>query len=152
VLHLCDVDKLLLAANVGDASRPGSNTVSLVDVASRVMIADPPQIIVVEPSPPRVARVLPVPAAGPHGLEVDLDTDRLFCACDAGQLIVLDAHTGQIAAVCALAGAPDVIFFNSARHHLYVAIGDPGLVEVFDTDSLDRLQSVATEPGAHTCL
>ena len=167
--------RLLLAANVGDPSRPGSYTVSLVEVPRRAMIADlpvpgrtrwtiyhpkldvffvniadPPQIIVVEPSPPRIARAFPVPAAGPHGLDLDLEADRLFCACDAGRLIVLDARTGQIKAERELAGAPDVIFFNPALHHLYVAIGDPGLVEVYDTDSLDRLQTVTTEPGAHT--
>jgi len=173
-LAYAPLHRLLLAANVGDPSRPGSYTVSLVDVPGRAMIADlpapgrtrwttyhpkldvffvniadPPQIIVVEPSPPRIARAFPVPAAGPHGLDLDLEADRLFCACDAGRLIVLDARTGQIKAECDLAGAPDVIFFNPALHHLYVAIGDPGLVEVYDTDSLDRLQTVTTEPGAH---
>jgi DNA-binding beta-propeller fold protein YncE len=34
--------------------------------------------------------------------------------------------------------------------HLYVAVGDPGVVDVFDTDTLSRLETVATEKGAHT--
>jgi DNA-binding beta-propeller fold protein YncE len=174
-LAYAPLHSLLLAANVGDPARPGSHTVSLVDVPGRAMIADlpvpgrtrwtvyhpgqdvfliniadPPQIMVVAPAPPRLLRAFSVPAAGPHGLDLDLATDRLFCACDAGQLLVLDAQTGQVTAERALAGAPDVIFFNPGLRHLYVAIGDPGLIEVFDTDSLELLQRVTTEPGAHT--
>ena len=42
------------------------------------------------------------------------------------------------------------IFFNAALRHLYVAIGDPGVIEIFDTESMRRIESVATERGAHT--
>jgi DNA-binding beta-propeller fold protein YncE len=166
----------LLAANVGDPARPGSHTVSIVEVSRRkwvadvpvpgrtrwvvyhpgqdvflVNIADPAQIVVIEPAdPPRLAQVYPIPAAGPHGLDLDLAADRLFCACDAGRLIVLDARTGRVTAERTIAGVPDVIFFNAALRHLYLAIGEPGLIEVFDTDSLERVEAVTTEPGAHT--
>ena len=37
-----------------------------------------------------------------------------------------------------------------ALRHLYVAIGDPGVVDVFDTDRLKRIETVQTEPGANT--
>ena len=43
-----------------------------------------------------------------------------------------------------------MIFFNRALRHLYVAIGDPGVVDVFDTDEMMRLETIHTEPGAHT--
>ena len=49
-----------------------------------------------------------------------------------------------------LAGVPDVIFFNRERQHLYVAIGEPGLIEVFETDHMRRLETIRTEAGAHT--
>ena len=49
-----------------------------------------------------------------------------------------------------IAGVPDVIFFHAARRHLYVAVGDPGLIEVFDTATLRRCATVPTETGAHT--
>jgi hypothetical protein len=49
-----------------------------------------------------------------------------------------------------LSGSPDVIFFNRVLRHLYVAIGDPGTVDVFDTDRMERIETVQTEPGAHT--
>jgi DNA-binding beta-propeller fold protein YncE len=43
-----------------------------------------------------------------------------------------------------------VIFFNRVLRHLYVAIGDPGVVDVFDTDVMERIETVQTERGAHT--
>ncbi len=167
---------LLLAANVGNPAKPGSFTVSLVDASARAMIADvpvsgrtrwvifdgeaesfyvniadPPQVAVIEASNPRsVARTIEVPAAGPHGLDLEAGTQRLFCACDGKALVVLDARSGAVLAQADLSGVPDVIFFNRERRHLYVAIGDPGLIEVFDTDQVRRLEAVRTEAGAHT--
>src|SRR5881296_4713252 len=84
--------RLLLAANVGDPSRRGSFTVSLVDVSRAavianipvpgrtrwavfdeesgrfyVNIADPPQMVVVDSAhPTRLAAAFPMPAQGPH--------------------------------------------------------------------------------------
>ncbi len=49
-----------------------------------------------------------------------------------------------------IAGVTDVIFFNAARRHLSVAIGEPELIEVFDTEPLRRRATVPTENGAHT--
>ncbi len=167
---------LLLAANVGDPSRPSSFTVSAVDVKSRTMIADipvagrtrwtvfdaaagrfyvnianPAQIAIVESAKPdRVARTFPVSAVGPHGLDLEAATGRLFCACDDGALVVLDAGSGVELMRADLAGPPDVIFLNRDRRHLYVAVGDPGLVEVFETGRMQRVDAVRTEAGAHT--
>ena len=168
--------RLLLAANVGDPSVAGSFTVSIVDLAAEAMIADvpvagrtrwavfdpgtasfhvnvadPPQIAIIEAGHPgRVARTIAVPAAGPHGLELDVASGRLFCACDAKRLLALDARSGDVLAEAPLAGVPDVIFLNRHLRHLYVAVGDPGLIEVFETDRLRRLETVPTERGAHT--
>ena len=166
---------LLLAANVGDPQQPGSFTVTLVDVAQQsrlvdlavpgrtrwtvydaqaeafyVNIADPAQILVIAAGDRRIARAYSIPAAGPHGLDLDAARRRLFCACDGQRLVCLEAQTGTILNEVALEGGPDVIFFNPALKHLYVASGDPGLIEVFDTDSLRRIEAVPTEPGAHT--
>ena len=167
---------LLMAANVGDPSAPGSFTVSVVDGSARAMIADipvsgrtrwtvfdaevgcfyvnianPAQIEIVESANPgQIARTFLVSAVGPHGLDLDTATHRLFCACDGGALVVLDARSGTELARAELAGVPDVIFFNRDRRHLYVAIGDPGLIEVFETDGMRRIEVIRTEAGAHT--
>jgi DNA-binding beta-propeller fold protein YncE len=169
---------LLLAANVGSPDIPDSFTLSIVDVQRREMIysipvpgrtrwavfdaisnafyvniADPAQIVIVDAAhPDRVAKTLAVPAAGPHGLDLDIENRRLFCACDAGILIVINIANGAIQGEAALSGIPDVIFYNPALSHLYVAIGDPGVIDVYDTTSLTKLETVPTEKGAHTIV
>lgn len=167
---------VLIAANVGDPARSRSFSLSVVGVEARAMvadipvsgrtrwavfdpetgwfyvnIADPPLIAIIESANPgHVARSFPVSAAGPHGLDLDATTGRLFCACDGRALVVLDARSGAELARVELAGVPDVIFFNRNLRHLYVAIGEPGLIEVFETDGMRRVEAVRTEVGAHT--
>ncbi len=166
----------LLVAHVGDPAIAGSFTVSIVDVRARkrvadvsvpgrtrwavydavtdafhVNIADPPQIIVIESGDPvRIRRQVAIPHAGPHGLDIDIVGRRLFCACDAGVLVAVDADTGKVLETHPIAGVPDVVFFNARLARLYVAIGDPGVVEVFETQRFRRLETVPTEAGAHT--
>jgi len=91
-----------------------------------------------------------VPHAGAHGLDIDVAGRRLFCACDASVLLELDADSGETLATVPIAGTPDVVFFNAALGRVYVAIGDPGVIEVFDTSPLRRHETVTTESGAHT--
>ena len=167
---------LLLAANVGDPTLPGSFTVSIVNVAQRAMIADVPvpgrtrwaiydpqsdtfYVNIMEParivlidgrSPTRVARTWDIPAAGPHGLDLDVAERRLFCACDGKRLLTLVADTGRVLDEQDISGVPDVVLLNAALQHLYVAIGDPGVIEVFDTRGMRRIETVTTEKGAHT--
>ncbi len=114
-------------------------------------IADPPQIVVVGAGDPvAIRRVVTIPSPGPHGLDIDLAHRRLFCACDAAALLELDADTGDVVAAEDIAGTPDVVFFNAALGRVYIAVGDPGVIEVFDTAPLRRHETVVTEAGAHT--
>jgi len=168
--------RLVLAANVGDPAMPRSCTLSMVDLDRRALrssievsgrtrwtvfdaeaqafyvnIMQPSQIVVVDArQPDRVARSVPIPASGAHGLDFDPATRRLFCACDAGVLVTLDAGTGKVLDQGRLSGVPDVVWFNPKRRQLYVAVGDPGVIDVFDTATLSKLGTVATEKGAHT--
>jgi hypothetical protein len=122
---------LILVANVGEPAIPGSCTLSVVALDKRKMvsdipvagrtrwalydsdadvfyvnISDPPQIVIVEPRDPRrIPRVFAIPAAGPHGLDLDLATHRLFCACDAQLLVTLDADQGRLRANTRSAGS-----------------------------------------------
>jgi DNA-binding beta-propeller fold protein YncE len=167
---------ILIAANVGDGSLPDSHTVSIVDIARReriaevkvpgrtrwtiydpaletffVNIASPARIIAIEAAEPtKIAKALEVPAEGPHGLDFDGATGRLFCACDAGVLVALDAGSGRVLGDVALSGVPDVIFLHPQSRRLYVAIGEPGVIDVIDIDTMRRLEVVPTEEGAHT--
>ena len=166
----------ILVANVGDVSTPRSHTLTVVAADERLVrgeipvsgrtrwavydpeakafyvnIADPAEIAVVDARQPnRIARTIAVPSAGPHGLDLDLSNRRLFCACDSGMLITLDVQSGRVLDQNPLSGPPDVVFFDRIRGRLYVAIGGPGVIDVFDTRSMKKLGSVATEKGAHT--
>jgi hypothetical protein len=167
---------LLLVANVGDPALSGSTTISIVDVHGKSMIAnvlmpgrtrwamfdkqqdaffiniaDPACIVVIDAKDyEQIAKSFAIPAAGPHGLALDPKTQRLFCACDAKRLICLDACTGKVLGDLALSGPPDVIFLNDQLHHLYVATGDPGVIDVVDTWAMRLIETISTEFGAHT--
>ncbi|HET7224596.1 MAG TPA: YncE family protein [Candidatus Eisenbacteria bacterium] len=166
----------LLCANVGDPGAPGSASVTIVDVASRavratiampgrtrwaifdpdqdrffVNIADPAEIVIVDArSPDRIAGAIPIPQRGPHGLDLDAARHLLYCACDDGQVCAVDIQAGHVVRSLALSGPPDVVFYNPALNHLYVAIGDPGVIDVVDVARWTRVETVVTEPGAHT--
>ena len=168
--------QLVLVANLGDPAVAGSHTLSMVGLGADavrheiaipgttrwtifdagaelffVNISQPAEIVVIDPrQPDRIARRIAVPQAGPHGLDFDAATGRLFCACDAAVLVTLDARSGKVLDERALSGVPDVVFFNRQRRHLYVAIGNPGVLDVFDTETMEKLATVETEPGAHT--
>lgn len=166
----------LLAANVGDPAIPGAFTLSVVDlgagsmrgsiaVAGRtrwaiydpgrdrffVNIAKPPQIVTVAADDPlHLDATYTVAAEGPHGLDLDADRGRLLCACDDGQLLLVEAATGRMLEAVTLSGPPDVIFLDPVLGRCYVAVGDPGVIDVIDVRTLQRLESVPTEAGAHT--
>jgi DNA-binding beta-propeller fold protein YncE len=170
------VRRQVLVANVGDPATPGSHTLTMVAVDERaaqaeipvagrtrwavfdpeaqvfyVNVAEPAEIVVVDARQPRsIARTFVIPSVGPHGLDLDLETNRLFCACDSGELITLDARSGKVLGQKPLSGVPDVVFYDRVRKRLYVAIGDPGTIDVFDTSTMEKLGRVATEKGAHT--
>jgi hypothetical protein len=91
-----------------------------------------------------------IPAEGPHGLDFDPATGRLFCACDAGVLVAVDADSGRVLGKVPLSGTPDVIFLHHQSRRLYVAVGDPGVIDVIDVGEMRRLEVVSTEAGAHT--
>lgn len=89
------------------------------------------------------------PARGAHGLDIDHINNRLYVACDDSTLLELDASSGQVTNKWALAGAPDVTFFNPSTGLVHVAIGDPGLIQSIDPGTRTSNQ-IKTAVGAHT--
>jgi DNA-binding beta-propeller fold protein YncE len=166
----------LIAANVGDSSIPDSYSVSVVDLTRRELIAEvkvpgrtrwtiydaaremffvniasPSRIVAIDArDPTKIFKEYEVPAAGPHGLELEPATGRLLCACDAGVLVAIDAASGEVLGDVPLSGAPDVIFLHPQLGCLYVAVGDPGVIDVIDVRAMRGKQVVPTEAGAHT--
>ena len=167
---------ILIAANVGDPSIPDSYSVSVVDVGRReriteikvpgrtrwaiydaalemffINIASPARIVAIDArEPTKISTQYEIPAAGPHGLDLDSANGRLLCACDAGALFAIEAASGRVLAEVPLSGAPDVIFLHPQSGHLYVAIGDPGVIDVIDIGTMRCEEVVPTEAGAHT--
>jgi DNA-binding beta-propeller fold protein YncE len=92
----------------------------------------------------------PVSSAGPHGMDLDRASRRALIACDGGMVAALDLATGQEVARVAIAGIPDAIWYNPRRERLYVAIAEPGVVDVVDTQAIAVIQQLETETGAHT--
>src|SRR6266404_1301946 len=129
---------ILIAANVGDPSIPDSHSVSVVDLGRReriaevkvpgrtrwaiydaalerffVNIASPARIVAIDArDPTKIAAEYEIPAAGPHGLDLDPAKGRLLCACDAGVLIAIDAASGRLLGDVSLSGVPDVVFLH----------------------------------------
>jgi DNA-binding beta-propeller fold protein YncE len=131
---------------------PGRTRWAVFDPARRrffVNVMDPAVIVGVEATG-AVVTTFEVPARGPHGLDLDVSAGRLYCACDDGTLAILDAGTGEVCGTVPLSGAPDVVFLDVERARLYVAIGDPGVIDVVDVASGRLADTVATEAGAHT--
>jgi len=167
---------ILSAANVGDPSIPDSYSISVVDLAQRKLVAEvkapgrtrwalydpaiqmffiniasPARIVAIDArDPTKLAKEYEVPAIGPHGLDLDAATGRLLCACDGGVLLAIDAASGLVLGDVPLSGAPDVIFLHPQSRRLYVAIGDPGVIDVINVGTMRREEVVQTEPGAHT--
>ncbi len=167
---------LLLSGNVGLPNEPSTYSLSLIDVGtgevvktfstpgrSRWMVYDPKaQAFYVNIGKPAKIAVIQandykadpnwinIDAEGPHGLDIDIKTGRLFCACDDKTLITIDLQTKREIFRSTLSGPPDVIFFNAQLDRLYVAIGNPGVIDVFDTKSMTKSESMKTENGAHT--
>jgi DNA-binding beta-propeller fold protein YncE len=110
-------------------------------------IREPAEILVIDCAQLEIDSRLRVPAAGPHGLW--LDGGRLFCAADGGALVVLD-RDGDVLVSLPLPGIPDVVMCDPELARVYVAIGEPGVVCSFDSERLERVEVVETEPGAHT--
>ncbi|MET4258421.1 hypothetical protein ABIC09_003366 [Bradyrhizobium sp. S3.12.5] len=91
----------------------------------------------------------PLPSGGAHGLDIDHVRNRLYAACDDGDLVEIDSKSGKVTNAWPIAGPPDVTFFNPATGRVHVAIGDPGVIETIDPRSGDRITTV-TGAGAHT--
>jgi len=68
----------------------------------------------------------------------------------SGALVVRDRDSGAVLGSVTLPGEPDVVMHDPASARLYVAIGTPGVVSVIDEQRLMTLETVPTEPGAHT--
>jgi DNA-binding beta-propeller fold protein YncE len=115
-----------------------------------VNVREPACVVALGGGTAEIIATIDVSAAGPHGMDIDTGADRAFVACDASALIVLDLTSDREVACVPIGGEPDAIWFNARANLLYVAIGNPGIVDVVDCQRTAIVERVTTEPGAHT--
>lgn len=153
----CTASVVSVDANrvVATLQLPGRPRWAVFDRESRCVyanISDPALIVVIDGDALAISRSISVPAAGPHGLAIvgGNGDSSLWCAADAGQLVVLEPKSGAPLASLPLPGVPDVVMHERDLGRVYVAVGSPGSVTVFDTRDRRHLETIATEEGAHT--
>jgi YVTN family beta-propeller protein len=115
-----------------------------------VNIREPAVVAVLSASSFELIGQFPVSGVGPHGLDLDQEGRRAFVACDGGTVASLDTSKGLELAWVPIAGAPDAIWHNHRMGRLYVAIKDPGVIDVVNTETMTVEEQVPTEAGAHT--
>ena len=138
---------------VGAAALPGRPRWAVYDSENDhflINIRDPAAIAVVDPEASVVRSIWPVSCAGPHGLDLDSSGGRIFVACDGGEMVCVSSRDGAQLATVPIAGVPDAIWFNAAASSLYVAIAQPGVLQVIDTSRMIVAETIETEPGAQT--
>jgi hypothetical protein len=133
---------------------PGRPRWCVTDAAAErlfLCIREPSMILVARLPDLRPLAQWRLPSNGAHGLDIDHARERLYAACDAGDLVEVDSRSGEVTNVWPIAGAPDVTFFNPATGRVHVAIGEPGLVETVDPKTGKAMRTV-TGADAHTTV
>ena len=146
------VDQLRLRATI---ALPGRPRWAIFDLSTRTIyanIADPAEIAVIDARTRVLRGPIPIDATGPHGLAIVADRSgaSLWCAADAGGLVIVERDSRNVIATLPLPGSPDVIMYDRDLARIYVAVGSPGTVSAFDVTSRRLLETVVTEEGAHT--
>ena len=120
-----------------------------------VNLPDARQIAVVDRSAMKVVASWPVrTAAANFPMALDEAGHRLFIGCRRpAKLLVYDTRSGKPATSADIAGDTDDLFYDAARHRVYV-IGGEGFIDVLDVAGATptRVQRIATAAGARTGL
>jgi DNA-binding beta-propeller fold protein YncE len=91
---------------------------------------------------------------GNYPMALDERASRLFIGCRRpAKLSMVDARAGASVTTVQIVGDTDDLFYDDARHRVYV-IGGDGFVDVFtrNGDRLERLGRTTTRGGARTGL
>ena len=135
------------------ATLPGRPRWAVYDQAEDrflVNIREPALVALLSASTLALVGQFSISEIGPHGLDLDQEGRRAFVACDGGAVVTLDTSTGSELARVSIAGTPDAIWHNRRLGRLYVAIQDPGVIDVVNTQSMNVEEQIRTELGAHT--
>jgi YVTN family beta-propeller protein len=113
-------------------------------------IREPALVVALHPETLETLVAIPISVPGPHGLDIDHARDRAYVACDGGAVVELDLTSDREVRSVPIPGVPDATWVNPQAAHLYVAIGQPGVLHAIDLDTMSEQEAVITEPGAGT--
>jgi DNA-binding beta-propeller fold protein YncE len=138
---------------IATATLPGRPRWAVYDLAGDrflVNIREPAMVAILSASTFALIGHFPISEIGPHGLDLDQEGRRAFVACDGGAVVTLDISTGSELAKAPITGTPDAIWHNHRLGRLYVAIENPGVIDVVNTETMTVEEQISTEAGAHT--
>jgi len=115
-----------------------------------INLREPAAYVTLSPRSGSLGKVVPVPVAGPHGIDLDETGREAFIACDGGAVVSMDLEKGTEVTRVKIPGEPDVAWFNPRRKLLYCALAKPGSIVSVDTVEMKVVQEVRTEEGAGT--
>ena len=121
-----------------------------------VNVPDRKQIEVVDLGKKSVVSKWPVTSAlKNYPMALDEAHHRLLIGCRVpARMLAIDTETGKQTASVEIVGDTDDLFYDTAKSRVYV-IGGQGGLDVFeqkDADHYERIEHIATAPGARTGL
>lgn len=92
------------------------------------------------------------PGKEPTGLAIDVDSHRLFSACNNQRMVVLDSVSGKLIGAVPIGEHVDGAAFDPWLKRAYASCGDGTLIVIQETspDTFQALESVPTQRGART--
>ncbi len=115
-----------------------------------ICIREPAGYVTLSPRTGELGKLVTVPVAGPHGIDLNADGREAYIACDGGAVVAMDLEKGAEICRAKIPGEPDVTWFNGTRKFLYCALAKPGLLATIDLIEMKIVQQVKTEEGAGT--
>jgi YVTN family beta-propeller protein len=112
------------------------------------------EVVRINTSSNKVTARWPVPqCARPHGLAIDVRTQRLFISCVNNRLVVLDAASGKAVASLPIGSGTDAAAFDPVRKLVFSSNGRDGTLSIIrevDANSFIPLATVKTAVTART--
>jgi DNA-binding beta-propeller fold protein YncE len=145
-------DKLEVVGTIALGGKPEA-LVTDADGTVFVNLQDTSEIVAIDPTKLAVDRRFKVaPGKGPAGLAIDPEHHRLFAACHNGQMVVLDARSGNVLATAAIGKPGGGVAFDAEPGYVLCANGDGTLTVVATKGDkpFTVVQTLTTAPGART--
>jgi len=148
-------------ATIALAGEPGNSQYDPVTQHIFVNVQTRSELVEIDPTTDRITTRMQLPGAqGNHGLLIEPTQRRAFVACEDNlhKLLIVDLETHKVTASFEVGDNPDVLAYDPALEHLYVA-AESGILAVFKASHAitpigsgligPNLHVVAVDPATH---